>query len=123
MDVTKAVEIKRKRRSPSLLLRLKELTQFVRTAATRQRGIPDMDLASLEVGAISQDPFAPTHLRVPNPYDGRRWRRSCPRSKAQSCAPLARVVDDRGYCGHNQSRFSAPRARMARGNHHIKSLQ
>ena len=67
MDVTKAVEIKRKRGSPSLLFRFKELAQFVRTAATRQRGIPDMDLASLEVDAILQDPFAPTHLRGPKP--------------------------------------------------------
>ena len=112
MDVTKAVEIKRKRSSPSLLLGLKELTQFVGTAATRQRGIPDMDLASLQVGAIFARPFCSGSSARPKRYDGRRWRRSCPRSKAQSCAPLARIFDDRGYRGHNQSSFSAPRARI-----------
>jgi len=65
IDVTNTIEIKRESRRPRPLLRLKELAQFVRTAVTCKRGVPDMDLASLELGAIWQNPLAPTHLRGP----------------------------------------------------------
>ena len=63
IDVTNTIEIKRESPRPRPLLRLKELAQFARTAVTCQRGVSDMDVASLELGAIWQNPLAPTHLR------------------------------------------------------------
>ena len=72
MNIETAIEIKRKSRGASPLLRLKQLAQFVRIAVIGQKRIPDMDLAFLKAGAIRKDPrcgIAPTH---PCPDAG--WR-------------------------------------------------